>query len=420
MTDFERVDFFTDPSLIDDPYPYFEYLRSIGPVCRLPHRNVVAVTGFEEAVAVYNDRQRFSSANAVTGPIPDLPFTPAGDDISAQIDEFRLQFPMGGRIVTLDGDHHSRIRSLLMRLFTPKRLQENEQALLRLADRQIDEFGDSGKFELIGDYATPFTTYVIADLLGVPEEDRGLFRQQLAAPPAQIGAAPEEAGVVPLDFLTSYFQEYVADRRRAPRKDVMSELTTATFPDGSTPQAEEIVALAGFLFGAGQDTTTRLLSVALRVLGERPDLQALLREQRERIPDFIEESLRIDSPVKCNFRLARVATTLAGVDISAGTTVVMFPGALNRDPRRFERPTEFLLDRPRSREHLAFARGAHTCAGAPLARREVRISIERMLDRLADIRISEEMHGPANARRYSYDPTYLLRGMQALHLEFTT
>lgn len=418
MQDFERVDFFTDLSLVDDPYPYFEYLRSLGPVCRLPYRNVVAVTGYEEALAVYRDPKTFSSCNAVTGPIPDLPFVPQGDDIGAQIDQFRPQMPMGKQVVTFDGEQHSRRRSLYTMLFTPRRLKEIEEFLWRLADRQIDGFADSGRCEILSDYASPYAAMVIANLLGLPEEEGARFCKQLATAPAQVGADSDQAGLIPLDFIIDYFTEYVTERRRAPRRDVMSELATMKYPDGSLPEIEEIAYSAAFLFGAGQDTTARLLSASMRILGERPDLQDLLRKERERIPDFIEESLRLSSPVKCNFRLARVKTELGGVEIAAGTTVVIFVGAANRDPRRFERPNELVLGRPKAREHLAFGRGAHTCAGAPLARTEVRISLERLLDRLEDIRICERMHGPPGQRRYKYDPTYLLRGLTELHLKF--
>jgi cytochrome P450 len=418
MSQFTQADFFTDLALVDDPYPYFEYLRSLGPVVRLPYRNVVAVTGYEEALVVYNDRNTFSSCNAVTGPIPDLPFVPEGADISEQIDRFRPQMPMGNQIVTFDGAAHAQTRSLFSLLFTPRRLKEVDESLWRLADRQIDTFVQNGRCEVIADYASPYATQVIANLLGVPEEDGAHFCKELATAPAQIGADPDEAGVIPLDFISNYFTPYVTERRRQPRADVMSELAMAKFPDGSVPTIEQIVSAASFLFGAGQDTTARLLSASMRVLGERPELQAQLREHPERIPDFIEESLRINSPVKCNFRLARVATSLASVEIPAGTTVVVFVGAANRDERRFARPTEFSLERPKAREHLAFGRGAHTCIGAPLARAEVRVSLERLLARLGDFQISSAMHGPPEQRRYAYEPTYLLRGMKNLHIEF--
>ncbi|MEU6379145.1 cytochrome P450 [Streptomyces sp. NPDC046909] len=110
---------------------------------------------------------------------------------------------------------------------------------------------------------------------------------------------------------------------------------------------------------------------------------------------------------------------MAGVDIPAGPTVMVMPGAVNRAPRRFEDPAVFRMDRANVREHLAFGRGVHTCPGAPLARVEARISIERLLDRIDDIRISEAAHGPAGARRYTYEPTFILRGLNALHVEYT-
>jgi cytochrome P450 len=145
----------------------------------------------------------------------------------------------------------------------------------------------------------------------------------------------------------------------------------------------------------------------------------VLRDDRDRIPDFVEECLRFESPVKGDFRLAREATTVGGVDIPAGTTVMVVNGAANRDPRRFEDPTEFQVDRPNAREHLTFGRGVHACPGGPLARAEARVSVERLLARLGEITISEAHHGPAGARRYEYAPTYILRGLTRLHLEFT-
>ena len=150
-----------------------------------------------------------------------------------------------------------------------------------------------------------------------------------------------------------------------------------------------------------------------------PDLQRLVREDRERIPNFIEETLRLESPLRTQFRMARVHTTLGGVDIPAGSTLMLVPGAANRDPRIFERPYEFDIERPNARQHIAFGHGIHTCAGAPLARAEGRVTINRFLDRTADITISEEHHGPAGARHYEYLPTFFLRGLERLYLDFT-
>src|SRR5205814_5671258 len=190
-------------------------------------------------------------------------------------------------------------------------------------------------------------------------------------------------------------------------------------PDGTTPDVTAVVRTATFRFAAGQETTARLLAAALKHLAEHPELQDELRANRDRIPDFIEEALRIESPVKADFRLARRATTIGGVHIAAGTPVVLLNGAANRDPRRFECPAEFKLDRPNTKEHVAFGRGIHSCPGGPLARSEGRISLERILDRMRDIRLSEEHHGPAGDRRFEYEPTWVLRGLRALHIEFT-
>jgi cytochrome P450 family 150 subfamily A5 len=155
------------------------------------------------------------------------------------------------------------------------------------------------------------------------------------------------------------------------------------------------------------------------VLGDRSDIQHALRADRSLIPNFIEEALRIESPVKGDFRLSRVPTTVGDTELTAGTTVMVLNGAANRDPRRFEDPDSFDPARKNARQHLAFGRGIHSCPGAPLARAETRVGIERLLDRTADIRISQAKHGPADDRRYKYIPTYILRGLAELHLEFT-
>ena len=223
----------------------------------------------------------------------------------------------------------------------------------------------------------------------------------------------------PLEFLYERFSEYIADRRQQPRDDILTGLASATFPDGSMPEVNDAALIAANLFAGGQETTVRLLSFALRMLGERPDLQKLVRDERDRIPNFIEETLRLESPLRTQFRMARVRTNLAGVDIPAGGTIMLAPGACNRDPRVFESPHEFDIDRANARQHIGFGHGIHTCAGAPLARAEGRVTLNRFLDRTTDITISEKQHGPAGARRYDYLPTFFLRGLESLHLELT-
>jgi cytochrome P450 len=421
MTDFDSVDFFADTSLVEDPYPYFDHLRSKCPVLPTPYYGVVAVSGYEEAAEVYLNPDEFSSCNSVIGPFAAFPVPFEGDDVGDIIDTYRDQLPMYEHMVTMDQPMHTRERSLVMRLLTPKRLRENEAFMRRLADQQIDEFVARGECEFIGAYSQPFAMLVVADVLGIPEEDHRRFREGfgLGASPGAIGDEGEGMGANALGWLDDEFAAYIEARRREPRGDVLTDLALATYPDGSTPDVTSVVRTSTFLFAAGQETTARLLAVALKYLCEYPDLQDELRTHNERIPGFIEEALRIESPVKADFRLARRNTTVAGVDIAAGTPVMLLNGAANRDPRLFECPGEFRIDRPNAKVHLAFGRGPHACPGGPLARVEGRVSVERILERMRDIRLSEEHHGPPSDRHFDYEPTWVLRGLHKLHIEFT-
>ncbi|WP_416970796.1 cytochrome P450 [Streptomyces sp. 4F14] len=416
------VDFFRDDAAVADPYPYFDALRAQCPVTREPHHGVVMVTGYDEAVQVAQDAGTFSSCLSVTGPFPGFPVPLEGDDVGELIDRHRHELPMSDQLPTLDPPVHTAHRGLLMRLITPKRLKENEAAIREIADRMLDTFLASPDSEFISGFAGPFTLLVIADLLGVPEADREMFRDQLQRRPRAggIGSTGEDTlAHSPLEFLYARFGDYIEERRREPRGDVLTQLATATFPDGTLPEVGDTVRVAANLFSAGQETTVRLLGSALWIIAEHPEIQGLLREEPHRVPNFVEEVLRMESPVKGDFRLARVPACVGGVDIPAGSTVMVVNGAANRDPRRFEDPTSFDPARPNARQHIAFGRGIHTCPGAPLARAEARVGIERLLERTGDIRISERVHGPADARRFRYLPTYILRGMTHLQLEFT-
>lgn len=419
--DFDAVDFFHARPLYQDPYPYYEYLREHGPAWREPHRGVVMVTGYDEAIAVLNDTESFSSCNTVVGPFARFPVPLDGDDISDIIERYRDLLPFSDQLPSFDPPKHTAHRALLMRLITPKRLRENEEFMWRLVDRQLDEFIADGRCEFVGQYANPFTLLVIADLLGVPEADHEIFRHELQGE----GHAELHKGAdgklahKPLEFLYDRFTAYIEDRRRAPRGDVMTELATATFPDGTLPEVHDVMLIAANLFAAGQETTARMLSTALLLIAERPGLEATLRNDADLIPTFVEEIVRLESPIQGNFRLARRTTEIGGVPIPAGTTLMVMEGAANRDPEQFTDSAELHLDRENGRQHIGFGFGIHSCAGAPLARAEGRVSLQRILDRMTDIRISESEHGPPGARRFEYTPIYMLRGLERLDLEFT-
>src|SRR5262245_8695640 len=357
MTDFDAVDFFRDNDFIADPYPYFEFLRSECPVRREPHHRVMMVTGLEEAVEVYRDTDTFSSCNSVTGPFPGFPVPLEGDNVSELIEQHRDELPFSDQLPTFDPPKHTAHRALLMRLITPKRLKENEEFMWRLADRQIDESIANGKCEFISEYGQPVAMLAVADLLGVPEDDHELFRERLGLGRKQtgtLGSMDDGLKHKPLEFLYDQFTTYITERRRDPRGDVMTGMATATFPDGSTPEVIDVARIAANLFAAGQETSVRMLAVALQVMAEQPDLQQSLRDHRERVPNFVEEALRIESPVKGDFRLSRVPTTVGDVDIPAGATLMVVNGAANRDPRRFPNPDTFDAERSNARQHITF------------------------------------------------------------------
>lgn len=421
MRQWQTIDFFNDESLVEDPYPYFDELRSACPVLPLDHLGVVAVTGYDEICEVYRDTETFSSCNSVVGPFAVFPVPLEGDDITDVVAEHRHHLPMHEHMVTMDPPDHTRERGLLMRLITPKRLKDNEAFMWGLADRQLEGFLAEGRCEFISAYTQPFAMLAVADLLGVPESDHQRFIEGfgLTSSPGAVGDTGSEGpGENPLGWLDGEFAAYIEDRRANPRKDVLTDLALATYPDGGVPDVTSVVRTATFLFAAGQETTARLLAAALKHLAEHPELQDELRRDRQKITPFLEEVLRMESPVKADFRLTRRTTNVGGVDIKAGTPVMLLNGAANRDPRRFGCPADFDIDRPNVQAHIAFGRGAHACPGGPLARAEGRISLERILDRMRDIRLSEEHHGPAGARRFEYEPTWILRGLNELHLEF--
>ena len=422
MQSLSERNYFSDYEILKDPYAYFEAIRAKGPIHRISNPDVIVVTGFEETLEVLRNTQDFSSVIAPQGPAAPLPFEPAGSDITPQIEAHRTAFMGGDLLVAYDDNQHTLSRSLLNRLFTPSKLKASEAFIAAYSDRLVRQAVAKGGCELIKEVATPFVTVVIADLLGVPEDDRQIFMDAIEAgpPPGSLDAADLMATNQPLVVMGMYFVQYVADRRESPRDDILSELANATYPDGTTPDALEIVRLATFLFGAGQDTSAKLLGNAMRFIVDQPGLQAQLRADPSLIPAFMEEVLRLEGSTKMTARIARKDTHLGDLAVPAGTKVMVALSAANRDPRRWgEDPELFELNRPRIKEHLAFGRGAHVCAGAALARAEVRILLEKFLEHTTHIDLSADRHGPPGKRDMEYESSFIIRGLASMHLELT-
>lgn len=416
----EEPDFYHDPEVIGDPKAYFDSLRSRSPVEWEPYHGTLMVTGYEEALSVLNDREGvFSNAASVVGPIPGLPFAPQGSDIREQLEKHRAEMPWADHLVCFDGARHAEHRALLGSLLTFKRLKQNEQYLHELSDRLIDGFIDTGACNLVPAYAHATTVYAISDLMGIPQQDRAELLELIGAPPSQIeGDAVHKVGPDPLVFMKERFDSYLRDRQANPRGDLMSELVRSRLKDGSEPEFDVLSGLARFLFGAGQDTTSRLIAMAVLLLADDPALQDRLRGEPGRIKDLIEECLRFESPVKVSYRLALEDTKVGNVHVPAGTIVAVSLMGANNDPAKFGNPHAFDIDRPLLRDHMGFGRGAHGCLGAPPGRMESRIAVERLLARTSIIRLSEQHHGPPGNRTFRFEPTYSFRSLADLFIAF--
>jgi cytochrome P450 len=419
----EERDCFTDIEIARDPYPFFEAVRAHGPVWQPPGKDYLIVTGFDEMVEVSNNSRDFSAIIGLAGAGAPLPFEPQGSDITSQIEAARPSVLGGDQVVNLDDEPHTKLRSLMNKLFTPSRLKANEAFITSYSDLLVRDVVARGGCDLIKDVATPFVTYVIADLLGVPDEDRQTFMDLIDASPAPGNLDPSlnshEGEAHPMVAMTGYFYRYISERQTAPKADILTELALAEYADGTRPSMMDLMTLGVFIFGAGQDTSAKLLGNAMRYIIDEPGLQDQLRAEPTLIPAMLEEVLRLEGSTKQTAKLARRDTKIGDVDVKAGTKILVGISAANRDPRRWENPNAFILNRPRIREHLAFGRGKHVCAGAPLARVEVRIIIEKFLQHTSHIDLDEARHGPRGNRNFVFEPTFIIRGLQDLHLKLT-
>lgn len=423
MPDLEYRDYFTDYGIAKDPYPFFEAVRAHGPVWQPEDKDYLIVTGFEETIEILGNHRDFSAIVGLAGAGAPLPFEPEGSDITDQIEANRSKFLGGDQVVMLDDEPHTKLRGLMNRLFIPSRLKANEEFMTELSDRMVRDVVAKGECNLISEIATPFVTLVISDLLGVPAEDRDTFMKLIDASPApgnlDASLNTHEGEMHPMVAMTGYFYRYITERQENPRDDILTELAQAEYYDGTRPSMMDLMTLGVFMFGAGQDTSAKLLGNAMRFITDVPGLQEQLRADPSLIPEMLEEVLRLEGSTKQLSRLARRDTKIGDLPVKAGTRVLIgLPGG-NRDPRRWDDPHAFRLGRPKIREHVAFGRGKHVCAGAPLARAEVRIILEKFLKHTAHIELDETRHGPVGARDFDFEPSFIIRGLSELHVRFT-
>ncbi len=370
-----------DFAIHEDPYPTYARLRAEAPVFRNERDDFWALSRHADVQAALRDSARFSSVNG-------LRIEPAF--WGPQAERF-FSF------VAMDPPKHTRLRGLVARAFTQRRVQELQPRLRRLARSYLEPALDGGSFDLMADFAGPYPTDVISELVGVPESDRELVRRlgmaimyhEESPDAGPVTDLPPEA-LQAIGALVGYYTELTIERSKDRRDDLLSGLLDAAeAEDRLTP--EEIVGVLILLVGAGIETTMLTLGNAWHAAWAHPAER--VRAFDGRVADWVEETLRYDSPSQAIARTTTEEIELHGVTIPAGGRILLLTGSANRDAEVFADPDRFDLDRDTGAS-LAFGSGRHHCMGAPLGRLETRIALEEIVGAVADYEID-----PAGVRR---------------------
>ncbi|MFD4708588.1 cytochrome P450 [Streptomyces sp. NPDC058430] len=374
-----------------DPYPVYEELRARGPVHRVllpkPADDGEAwlIVGHEEARAALTD--------------PRLVKSPAKLGFSGLDEEL-----IGTHLLITDPPHHTRLRSLVTRAFTARRVESLRPRIQRITDDLLDAMLPHGRADLVESFAFPLPLTVICELLGVPDIDRADFRRmsnEVVAPSDRDG---EYATFVEL---AAYLRDLIEDKRAsAPADDLLSALIRTTAEDGDRLSPDELCAMAFILLIAGHETTVNLIAGGVRALLRHPDQLAALRADMTLLGGAVEEMLRYEGPVEnATYRFTVEDTEVGGTVIPGGSAVLVGLAAADHDPERFPEPDHFDIRRD-ARGHIAFGHGLHHCLGAPLARLEGQIALRALLDRAPALALD----GPAD----DWLPGMLIRGVRSL------
>ncbi|MFF0852709.1 cytochrome P450 [Streptomyces sp. NPDC003280] len=374
-----------------DPHPVYARLREQGPVHRVRFagadsgRLVWLVVGYEEARAALAD-PRLAKDTAKIG--------------SPMLDEEKI----GKYLLVADPPQHTRLRSLVTRAFTMRRVEELRPRIQRITDDLLDEMLPRGRADLIEALAYPLPLTVICELLGVPDMDRAEFRRISTEVVAPTDAGTEYDAVV---RLARYLADLIEDKRCAgPTDDLLSDLIRTTAEDGDRLSPRELSGMAYLLLVAGHETTVNLIGNGVHALLTHPDQLAALRADMSLLDGAVEEMLRYEGPVEtATFRYAAEPLEIAGTAIEQGQSVMIGLTAADRDGGRYAEPDRFDIRRD-TRGHLAFGHGIHYCLGATLARLEGRIAVGTLLERAPGLAL--------DGSPGEWLPGMLIRGMRSL------
>jgi cytochrome P450 len=359
---------------LQDPYPEFAALRRLAPVHRQTPASVQAIAlGGKPPPAIFNVVSHAAVARVLLD----------SEAFSSSVYARTMGLVMGHTILEMDEPEHGPHRALLQHAFTKRALARLDADLVRPAVRDlVDRFAGRGRADLVRELAWPFPVAVIGEMLGLPPEDRPRFHR-LAVELLLIGFDPER-GLAASRALREYLAAILERRRREPGEDLVSALVEANL-SGARLDDEAIFAFLRLLLPAGAETTYRATSNLLFGLLSNPDQLDAVRADRSLVPQAIEEGLRWESPITWIVRTAARDTELEGVAIPRGSWISVLIGSANRDETRYEEPDRFDLFRPQ-RPHQSFGFGVHRCLGMHLARLEMRVALEEVLDRLAELR----------------------------------
>jgi cytochrome P450 len=388
------------PDFIRDPYPYYERLRTTDPMHLTPFGAYVA-SRHAEVTLVPRDK-RFGKDFV--------------DRTSRRYGPQIMQEPvfrsMRHWMLQQDPPDHTRLRGLVVKAFTARRVDDMRPRIQQIVDETLDRIIDQGRMDLIEDFAFRLPVTIICDMLGIPEDHRDVFYTssrnggRLLDPVPLSRTEIDEANAANLEAQT-YFQQLFELRRRDPGDDLTTQLVQAE-ENGSKLSNEELTANIILLFGAGHETTVNLIGNGLLALHRNPDQLALLKANPSLITNAVEEFLRYDSSVQMTGRVAlEDIDDLGGKRIPKGESVLCLLGSANRDPAVYpDRPDRLDITRPNVRP-VSFGGGIHFCLGAQLARIEAEVAISTLLRRIPELKLD-------NAENPKWRPTFVLRGLSAL------
>jgi cytochrome P450 len=399
-----------NPRVQASPYATYAVMRKHAPVYHMPDTGFYVVTRYELLDEVIRNPAVFSMQ--VGGPEGQAGLfrTPEARQIFAD-----RGWATSSKLST-DPPVREGYRGLVNAPFTVDRVKHSQPFIRGLISELIDGFIDRGEIEFVRDFCVPLPMKVIADRMGLPEShlDQLKIWSEAWVEPYTYAMTPEREAVV-ADRITEmqrYLMERLEERRHAPREDILSDLANGSFRGEGRLPDEDALGIAEQILVEGNETTTNAIASGMLLLLQNPDVMAELRETPTLIKAFIEEALRLESPTQGSFRITTCDTELAGVEIPARSLVHLRLGAANRDPEQFPNPDVLDLRRANAGSHMAFGQGEHQCLGAPLAREQMRLAFEMLLERLDRIALSQPQ------RRPEYVPGFTSRALKQLGIRF--